>query len=339
MKLRFLLLGAAAALFTVASAQAGTLDTVKQRGMLNCGVAPNVPGFAYTGSDGKYHGFDVEQCRAVAAAIFGDANKVHFVPLGPRDAFASLHTGVVDLLAHRFTMTYSRSVGKDGLDFPMFSYIGGQGFMVRKSLKITDLEQLAGASICVAQGTTTEKNLVDYFKKHNIQIKVVTFAGLEEARRAYDAGRCDAWSNDRSSLAARGLNNKNPDENVILPQTISIETAGPVVRKDDPNWADDVAWSIYALLIADRDGVTSKNVDQMRASSKEPEVRRLLGAVDNGSASLGFDKSWGYNVIKQVGNYSEIFKSNIGDDSKLKLSRGPNKTWGEGGELFAPALR
>ena len=322
----------------MASAQAGTLATVKQRGVLNCGVAPNVPGFAYTGSDGKYQGFDVEQCRAVAAAIFGDADKVHFVPLGPRDAFASLHTGVVDMLAHRFTMTYSRSAGKDGLDFPMFSYIGGQGFMVRKSLKIKSLEDLAGASICVAQGTTTEKNLVDYFKKHHIDIKVVTFAELEEARRAYDAGRCDAWSNDQSSLAARGLNNKNPDENTILPQTISIETAGPVVRKDDPAWSDDVAWPIYALLIAERDGVNSKNVDDMRAHSKVPEVQNLLGSVDNSSDRLGFDKSWGYNIIKQVGNYSEIFERYIGADSKLKLARGPNKTWSEGGELYAPPL-
>ena len=277
MKLNFLLIATAGAILWAASAQAGTLQTVKDRGHSQLRVAPNVTGFAYTDENGKYEGFDVTECRAVAAAIFGDDSKVNYVPLGPRDAFASLHTGVVDMLAHRFTMTYGRSTGQNGLDFPMIFYIGGQGFMVRKSANVSSLEQLEGASVCVAQGTTTEKNLVDYFQSHNIKINVVTFAELEEARRAYDEGRCDAWSNDQSSLAARGLNNKNPDENVILEQTIAIETAGPVVRKDDPQWADDVAWAAYAMLIADRHGVTSQNVDEMRDKSENPEVRRLLG--------------------------------------------------------------
>jgi general L-amino acid transport system substrate-binding protein len=339
MNMKSIVIGTVLAAIGSLAANAATLDTVKSRGTVKCGVAPNIPGFAYTGADGSFQGFDVAICQAVAAAALGDAKKVEVVPLSPRDAFASLQTGVVDLLAHRFTMTYNRNAGKEGFDFPLIFYYDGQGFMVRKSAGVKSAKELGGASICVAQGTTTEKNIADYFRSQNLQVQTVTFADLDEARRAYDEGRCDAWSNDRSNLAARGQGLKSPDEHVVLPETISKETSGPIVRKDDPLWGDLVRWTLFTMINSEELGVSSQNVDQAKAGSDNPEVRRMLGAEDNASQKLGLEPSWGYNVIKQVGNYGEIFDRNLGSNSKLKLDRGANALWNKGGRLFAPPLR
>jgi general L-amino acid transport system substrate-binding protein len=322
-----------------ATAAADTLATVKSRGVLKCGTTANSPGFVFTDAKGAYQGFDVDTCHAIAAAVLGDPAKIEINPLSLRDAFVSLQTGAIDVATHRATMTFNRNTGADGFDFPVILFYDGQGFMVRKSLGLKSINELEGASICVAQGTTSEKNINDYFHAHNINVKVVTFADLDEARRAYDEGRCDAWSNDRTNLAARGLSLKNPDDNVVLPETISKEPIGPMVRKNDAQWEDIVRWTLYTLIAAEELGITSKNVAEMRAKSDNPEVRRLLGVEDNLGQRLGLSKDWAYNIIAAVGNYGEMFDRNVGKNSRLHLDRGRNALWNQGGMLFAPPIR
>ncbi len=328
----------ALALWLPATALAATLDDVKQRGVVHCGTAPNIPGYAFTDDQGSRRGFDIDLCRALAAAIFGDAGKIKLTPLAPRDAFASLQTGVVDILTHRFTWTYNRDAGS-GLNFTRVMFYDGQGFMVRKSLNISSVNQLDGASICLAQGTTSELNIADYFRSRNLKYTIVTFADLDEARRAYEEGRCDAWSNDLGSLAARGLALKNRDEHVILPDAISKEPIAPMVRQGDDQWADDARWTFDALIAAEELGVTSQNVDQMKASSSSPEAKRLLGVEDNLGQKNGLSADWAYNAIKQVGNYAEIFDRHLGPKTRLGMSRGRNALWKDGGLLMAPPFR
>jgi general L-amino acid transport system substrate-binding protein len=329
---------AAAAILAANAATAGTLDEVKKRAKLNCGVAPNIPGFAFTDDKGVARGFDVDFCQALAAAILGDPAKHQLTRLGPRDAFAQLQTGAVDVLTHRFTWTYNRDNG-GGITFATTYFYDGQGFMVKKAANVDSVNKLNGASVCIAQGTTTELNIADYFKARNLTYKIVSFADLDEARRAYEAGRCDAWSNDRASLAARGLGLQKREDHVILPETISKEPIGPVVRKDDPQWMDVVRWTVYALIAAEELGITQANVDEMKKTSQSPEVKRLLGVGDDLGQKNGLSADWAYNAIKAVGNYGEIFERNVGPKTRLGLSRGPNMLWKDGGLIYAPPFR
>lgn len=330
--------GAALALLLPFCATAGTLDDVRQRGVLNCGTAPNIPGFAFTDDKGDRAGFDIDLCRALAAAVFGDPAKIKLTPLTPRDAFTTLQTGGVDILTHRFTWTYNRDSGS-GLDFTRVMFFDGQGFMVRKSAGVKSVNDLGGASICVAQGTTSELNIADYFRARKMEYKIVTFADLDEARRSYEEGRCDAWSNDRASLAARGLGLKNRDEHLILPETISKEPIAPMVRQGDAQWADLARWTFEALLAAEELGITQANVAEMKAGSQNPEVKRLLGVADDLGQKNGVGADWAFNAIKAVGNYGEIFERHVGAKTRLGLTRGTNALWTNGGLLMAAPFR
>jgi general L-amino acid transport system substrate-binding protein len=321
-----------------AGAKGATLDDVKERGSLRCGTALSIPGFAYTDEKGARLGFDVDFCRAIAAAILGDANKMQAVPLGPRDAFPSLGTRAVDVLTHRFTWTYNRDNGA-GIEFLMASFYDGQGFVVRKALGAKSVNDLGGASVCVAQGTTTELNIADYFRTRGMAYKIVTFNEPDEARDAYAQGRCDAWSNDRSNLAARGLGLPNRDEHLILPDTISKEPIGPMVRQGDSQWAHVVRWVYFALIAAEELGLTSANVEERRRASENPEEKRLLGSTDDLGQKIGLAADWAYNAIKQVGSYGEIFDRHLGPKTRLGLSRGQNALWKDGGLLMAPPFR
>ncbi|HEX2114772.1 MAG TPA: amino acid ABC transporter substrate-binding protein [Alphaproteobacteria bacterium] len=331
--------GAAAAALTISvAAPAATLDDVKQRGVVHCGTAPNIPGFAFTDDKGERKGFDIDLCRALAASIFGDANKIKLTPLAPRDAFAALQTGTVDILTHRFTWTYVRDNG-GGLEFTQALFFDGQGFMVKKSAGIKSATELNGASICLAQGTTSELNVADFFRSRNMRYSIVTFADLDEARRAYEEGRCDAWTNDRANLAARGLGLRNRDDHVILPEVISKEPIGPMVRQGDPQWMHIARWTFFALIAAEELGLTSANVEKMRGSTENPEVKRLLGVDGDFGQRLGLPAGWAYEAIRQVGNYGEIFERHLGAGTRLQLTRGQNALWRDGGLLIAPPFR
>lgn len=330
--------GAMAAAAVWSAAEAATLDDVKARNVVRCGTAPNNPGFAFPDNQGKFRGFDIDFCHALAAAVFGDASKIETRVAEPRDAFTMLTAGTVDVLTHRFTWTYNRDNGS-GVEFPMAIFYDGQGFMVRKSLGVKSVNELKGAAICVAQGTTTELNVADYFNAHAMQYKIVAFNGTDATRLAYDEGRCDAWSNDRGSLASRSVALKTPGDHVILPETISKEPIGPVVRQGDDQWSHIVRWTYYATIAAEELGVTSANVDELRKGSTNPEVKRLLGVGDNLGQKLGLSADWAYNVIKAIGNYGEIFDRNIGDKSPLRLGRGLNALWRDGGLMIAPPIR
>lgn len=322
----------------VAAASAGTLEDVKARGVLRCGVAPNSPGFASKDAQGNYRGFDVDFCHAIAAAVLGDAKKIELSPLGLRDGFATLASGGVDVLTHRFTWTFNRDNGT-GIETVATVFYDGQGFVVRKSANLKSVKDLNGATICVAQGSTTELNIADYFHSHKMTYQLATFADLDETRNAYEAGRCDAWSNDRSNLAARSQSFKNRAEHMMLPETISKEPIGPMVKTGDDAWFHVVRWTIDAVIGAEELGLTSENVDQMRQSGSSPETKRLLGVGDNLGQKLGLSADWAYNAIKQVGNYGEIFERNVGEKTPLGLSRGLNAQWTDGGLLQAPPFR
>jgi general L-amino acid transport system substrate-binding protein len=320
------------------AASAGTLDDVRKRGVLHCGTAPNIPGFAFSDDQGVKRGFDIDLCHALAAAVLGDGSKIETTPLGLRDAFASLTTGAVDILTHRLTWTYNRDNG-GGIEYVAALFYDGQGFMVRKALGVKSATELSGASVCIAQGSTTELNVADFFRARKLDYKIVSFAELDEARLAYENGRCDAWSNDRGSLAARGLTLKDRDAHVILPETISKEPIGPLVRQGDDQWAHVARWTFFALIAAEELGLTAANVEEQRKSSDNPEVKRLLGVGDDLGQKIGLAADWAYNAIKQVGNYGEIFERNLGTQTRLGLSRGLNKSWKDGGLLIAPPFR
>jgi general L-amino acid transport system substrate-binding protein len=336
---RILLQATAAALLVAGTAaQATTLDDVKARGVLHCGNGVGVPGFTFPDNQGVFHGFDIDFCHAIAAAVLGDATKITTTPIEPRDVFPRLTTGAVDVLTHRLTWTYNRDNG-GGIEFVGTYFYDGQGFMVAKSLGVKSLADLKGANICVSQGTTTELNIADYFKSHQMAYQIVTFNGPDVAREAYNQGRCDAYSNDRSALAANRLILTHPDDHVVLPETISKEPIGPVVRQGDQQWSHIVKWTLFVTFAAEELGITQANVDDMRKSSENPEVKRLLGVGDDLGQKLGLSQDWSYNIIKQVGNYGEIFERNIGEKSPLKLVRGLNAQWKNGGLIYAPPFR
>ena len=321
---------------TGASAQA-TLNSVKQKGSLVCGSNTGLAGFGLPDAQGNWTGLDVEFCRAMAAAIFDDPNKVRFIPLSAKDRFTALQSGEVDVLARNSTATMSRDT-QLGLDFPAINYFDGQGFMVRKKLGVASAKELNGASICTQQGTTTELNLADYFRANNMKYEVVAFAQLDETFQAYDAGRCDAYTTDASGLYSARLTASNPDDHIVLPEIISKEPLGPAVRHGDDQWADVVHWVHQAMLNAEELGVTKANVDQMK-NSANPEVKRLLGTEGKFGEAIGLTNDWAVRIIKHVGNYGETFERNVGQGSQLKIARGLNALWNKGGLQYAPPIR
>lgn len=328
---------AAAAAFAATAASAQTLNTVKSRGVLHCGANGTLAGFGLPDAQGAWTGLDVDFCRALAAAIFNDPAKIKFVPLTAKDRFTALQSGDVDVLARNTTWTSSRDT-QLGLNFTGVNYYDGQGFMVRKALKVNSALELNDAAICVQQGTTTELNLADYFRANKMKLKTVTFASANEAVKAYDAGRCDAYTTDASGLYAERLRTVKPDDHSVLPEIISKEPLGPSVRHGDDQWFDIVKWTHYAMLIAEELNVTKANVDEM-VKSDNPEIKRLLGSEGKHGEALGLTNDWAYRIIKHLGNYGEIFEKNVGQASALKISRGLNALWTKGGLQYAPPIR
>jgi len=334
---RIAILIALTAVVFAQGASAQTLKTVKDRGILNCGANGTLAGFGLPDAQGHWTGLDVDVCRGIAAAIFNDPSKVKFVPLSAKDRFTALQSGEVDVLVRNTTWTSSRDSSL-GLSFTGVDYYDGQGFMVRKALKVNSALELNGASICVQQGTTTELNLADYFRAHKMQVKTVTFATANEAVKSYDAGRCDAYTTDASGLYAERLRLANPSDHIILPEIISKEPLGPVVRQGDDQWFTVVKWVLFAMINAEELGITQKNVDDMMKSTN-PSIRRFVGAEGNYGEQLGLTKDWAVRIIKAVGNYGETFERNVGQGSPLKIDRGLNKLWDKGGIQYAPPIR
>ncbi|MBF0280086.1 MAG: amino acid ABC transporter substrate-binding protein [SAR324 cluster bacterium] len=321
----------------VASATAGTLEDVKARGELRCVVTTGLVGFAFPDDAGQWNGFDVDFCRATAAAVLGDAKKVKFVTSTGKTRFTKLNAAEGDVLWRNTTITFSRDVNVK-LTFVGVNYYDGQGFMVKKELGVKSATELDGATVCIQTGTTTELNLSDYFKQQNMKYEAVPIETNDEARSNYLSGRCDVYTTDASGLAATRAALPDPSAHVILPEIISKEPLGPAVRQGDDQWADIVRWVLNATITAEEKGVTSANADQMK-SSNDQEIKRLLGVEGSQGKELGLSDDWAYNIIKQVGNYGEIFERNIGTSTKIGLARGLNGLWTKGGLQYSPPFR
>jgi general L-amino acid transport system substrate-binding protein len=336
------LLGAATlAIAAIATpAYAGkTLDAIKARGQVVCGVNTGLAGFSAADSQGNWSGLDVDICRAIAAAVLGDGNKVKWVPLNAQQRFTALQSGEVDVLSRNTTFTLTRDASL-GLHITVVTYYDGQGFMVPTKGKIKTAKDLKGQTVCVQSGTTTEKNLTDFSRANKLDIKPVVFEKLEAATGAYFAGRCAAYTTDASGLAStRNKEAKNPADHVILPTLISKEPLGPMVRRGDDEWFAIVKWTIYGLLESEEYGITQANVDKMLAESTDPVVLRILGKSEDTGKLLGLDKNWMVNALKAVGNYGEIFERNVGPKTALALPRGVNNLWNKGGIMYAPPVR
>lgn len=317
---------------------AGTLDEVLQRGKLRCGINEGLNGFSDKDEGSHWAGIDVDFCRGIAAAIFADDTKVDFVPLTAKERFSALVAGDVDVLSRNSTWTLTRDT-YDGIDFVGVNFYDGQGFMVRKSLNIKSAAELSDKSICVIQATTTAQNLRDYFKARGMKQQPVFVETNEEAVQAYQSGKCQAYTGDRSALAAQRVKLDNRDDHVILADVISKEPLGPAVSHGDNQWADIVRWTLFAMIAAEELGVSSANVDDMRANSDNPEIARLLGNEGDLGEKLGLSKDWAYNIVLLVGNYGEVYANNVGPDSAVGLDRGLNRLWTEGGLMYAPPIR
>jgi len=338
MKRGFATIACAIGFALLASAGAAqTLATVKARGVINCGSNTGMAGYGIADRQGNWTGFDVDFCRAVAAAIFDDPTKVKFIPTTGQNRFTALQSGDVDVLNRNTTWTLARDTSL-GLNFTGTTYYDGQGFIVRKSLKVASALELGDAAVCVSQGSTTELNLADYFRANKMKVKTATFATIDEAVKAYEAGRCDAFTTDQSGLYAQRLQLAHPEEHIVLPEIISKEPLGPVVRHGDDQWFDIVKWVHFAMLSAEELGVTSKNLDEM-LKSENPDIKRLLGTEGNYGEQLGLTKDWAFRIIKHVGNYGEVFERNIGETTPLKMKRGLNALWNKGGLQYAPPIR
>ena len=338
-KLKVFLAAGALTAVGAAGASAGTLDDVRAKGFVQCGVSTGVPGFSYTDDAGNWQGFDPSVCQGVAAAIFGDASKVKYTPTTGKTRFTALASGEIDMLARNTTWTFSRDVDL-GFTFVGINYYDGQGFMIPKALGVTSAKELDGASVCIQTGTTTELNLADFFRTNNMSYEPVPIETNEEARTNYLAGRCDVYTTDASGLAASRAAFDNPGDHIVLPEIISKEPLGPLVRQGDDQWGDVVRWTLNAMINAEEYGVTSANVDEMAGgASNNPEVARLLGSEGDLGGMLGLDKKWAYNVIKQVGNYGEVFETHIGSDTPIGLERGINALYTDGGLIYAPPMR
>lgn len=323
----------------LSAAEASTLSDVQAKGFVQCGVHTGLAGFASTDSTGNWTGLDVDLCRAVAAAIFGDATKVRYTPLTFPTSLPALQSGETDMQVRNTTWTFSRDTAQ-GYNFRAVNFYAGQGFMVRKSLGIESVKDLSEASICIPSGTTTELNTADYFRTNDLVFNPVVFEKLDEVTAAYEAGRCDAYTTDNSGLASVRLKLSNPDEHMILPEIISKEPLGPVVRQGDEQWFDIVSWAHYAMVQAEEYGITQANVDEMR-NAESPDVRRFLGSEADSTLGpdLGLTNDWAYDIVKQVGNYGEAFERNVGMSSPLRIERGQNALWSNGGLQYSPPIR
>ena len=332
------LLAAGAATLLSTAAFAGTLDDVRAKGFVQCGVSQGLPGFSNPDEQGNWTGIDVDVCRAVAAAIFGDSEAVKYSPLSAKERFTALQSGEIDVLSRNTTWTLVRDTAL-GLNFAGVNYYDGQGFMVRKDLGVTSALELDGASVCTNIGTTTELNLSDYFRANNMSFEPVVFEKADEVVAAYDSGRCDVYTTDQSGLAAQRIKLSDPDAHVILPEIISKEPLGPVVSHGDDRWLDVVKWTLYAMIEAEELGVTSANVDQMRDTTSNPGIKRLLGTEGDTGKSLGLPGDWAYNIVKQVGNYGESYERYVGPNTSLMLERGLNALWKDGGLQYPMPVR
>lgn len=321
-------------------AEAGkTLETIKQRGQILCGVSTGVAGFSAADAKGQWQGLDVDVCRAIAAATLGDADKVRYVPLNAQQRFTALKSGQVDLLSRNTSWTLTRDASL-GFHFTAITYFDGQGFLVNKKYKVTNPRELKNAQVCVQAGTTNEKNLADFSRTHKLGIKPVVFDSFEAAFKALFSGRCQAYTADASGLASvRNKEAPKPDDYAILPEVISKEPLGPLVRRGDDEWFAIVKWVVFALQEAEEMGVTRANVTQLQKNSTDPAIQRLLGTGEDTGALLGLNKLWAYQAIKAVGNYGEVFERHVGAQSVLKLPRGLNRQWNQGGLIYAPPVR
>jgi general L-amino acid transport system substrate-binding protein len=321
----------------VTGASAATLDDVKAKGFVQCGVSQGLPGFSNPDSAGNWTGIDVDLCRAVAAAVFGDATKVKYTPLSAKERFTALQSGEIDILSRNTTWTISRDTSL-GLNFAGVNYYDGQGFMVRNDLNVKSALELSGASVCTNTGTTTELNVADYFRANKLEYEIVAFEKADEVVAAYDAGRCDVYTTDQSGLYAQRLKLTNPADHVVLPEIISKEPLGPVVRQGDDQWFNLVKWTHFAMVNAEELGITSANAAEMK-TSENPEIQRVLGGEGEFGAALGVSNDWVFNIVSQVGNYGEVFDRNVGPDTPLAISRGTNALWSKGGLQYAPPIR
>ncbi|PTY37385.1 amino acid ABC transporter substrate-binding protein [Saccharospirillum sp. MSK14-1] len=319
------------------SATASTLSEVRAKDQLDCGVSTGIPGFSNPDNQGHWSGLDVDICRAVAAAVLGDATKVRFTPLTPGDRFSALSSGEIDMLSRNTTWTHSRDTTL-GMIFAGIAFYDGQGFMVQRTSGIQSVNDLGGAAVCVQGGTTSELNLADYFREHGLNYQPVSFATSDLALEGFQAGRCAVLSSDLSQLYALRTRLEKRDSVLMLPEVISKEPLGPAVRQDDMQWYNIVKWTLYALVNAEEYGVTQTNVDAMRRSNK-PVIQRMLGVNGDTGRAMGLSADWAYQIVRQVGNYGEVFDRNIGPDTPLGFDRGLNSLWSEGGLLYAPPLR
>ena len=332
-------LGAATvASLTAGVAAASTLEDVQARGVLNCGVTTGLVGFAAPDASGEWQGFDVGVCRAVAAAVLGDPTAVEFVPTTGKTRFTALASGEIDMLARNTTWTFSRDVDLK-FEFTGINYYDGQGFMVPRELGVSSAMELDGATVCIQTGTTTELNLADFFRKNDMSYEPVPIETNAEAQPLYLEGACDVYTTDSSGLAATRAAFENPGDHVILPEIISKEPLGPLVRHGDNDWGDIVRWTLNALIAAEEYGVTSGNIEMMAQGTDSPEVNRLLGVEGNLGEMLGLDSDWAVRAISVGGNYGELFETHIGENTPIGLARGLNAQWTEGGLLYAPPFR
>jgi len=334
----FLIAVAAFAAMAMPAFAQKTIEAAKSRGYFICGVSQGLPGFSNPDAKGNWSGFDVDFCKAVAAAALGSPDKVKFQPLSAKERFTALQSGEIDVLSRNTTWTLSRDTAL-GLDFAGVSYYDGQGFMVHKKSGVKSAKDLGGATVCSNAGTTTELNVADYFRSHGMKYKLVTFEKSDDAFAAYVKGRCDVYTTDQSGLYAQRIRLDDPENHLILPEIISKEPLGPVTRQGDSNWSDIARWTLFALINAEELGITAANAAQLKAESKNPEVRRLLGSEGDLGKDLGLDGAWALRAIQAVGNYGETFERNLGSGSPLKIARNVNALWSKGGILYAPPAR
>lgn len=329
----------AIALGTTAAAQAEeTLESVKEKDFVQCGVSTGLPGFSNPDEKGNWQGLDVDVCRAVAAAVLGDAGKVKYIPLTAKERFTALQSGEIDVLSRNTTWTQTRDT-KLGLNFAGVNYYDGQGFLVSKNLGVNSALELDGAAVCIQSGTTTELNLSDYFRQHKMSYTPVVFDTSDQTVKGFESGRCDVLTSDQSQLYALRIKLADPNSAKVLPEVISKEPLGPVVRQGDDQWFNIVKWSLNAMINAEELGLTSANIDEMKESSSNPNVKRLIGLEGPKGEGLGLSDDWAYQVVKQVGNYGEAFDRNVGSGSPLNIERGINALWNAGGFMYAPPMR
>ncbi|MGB0756686.1 MAG: amino acid ABC transporter substrate-binding protein [Candidatus Puniceispirillaceae bacterium] len=338
MKKLSIMIAGVAGLLAASAAQAGTLEDVRAKGFIQCGVSQGVPGFSNPDDDGNWTGIDVDVCRAVAAAVFGDAQAVKFSGLTAKARFTALSSGEIDILSRNTTWTMTRDT-QLGLNFAGVNYYDGQGMMVPAGLGVTSALELDGANICTNTGTTTELNITDYFRMNGMSFNLVAFEKADEVVAAYDAGRCDVYTTDRSALAAQRTKLTAPDAHVVLPEIISKEPLGPVVRQGDDVWFNIVKWSLNAMINAEEMGITSENINKMTYNKLTPAEARFIGKEGKFGEELGLNADWAYQIIRQVGNYGESYERNVGPDTPVKLARGVNALWSNGGILYAPPIR